>query len=467
MTGWRKTVFGTAFLVWATAAGLVDAARAQSQDVFTVPRVRVEARADSAGVARKTAQAEGRARAMDILLRRLTIEDDWPYLPTLVDDLPPEGVAELDGKAPIAIDAASLTDLESGFVVYGEKSSSRTYRAEITYRFKADDVRRALRNARIPYSEAQTRTALVIPVLETDTRAYLWEANNPWLAAWRARPLTHELTPLSVPLGDLEDVSRIDVKAALALDEDALADMADHYGVSQVVVAHARLSQADGEDDLTVRLINGYRRSAAVAPSLEVEEAALLTGGDAAPAPAPAPEFGGETGDVLVETQEAAPTGDFPALAERAIERAVAAYGQDWKRRTLIDYGVEQMLEGTAFFRDVSEWGRIRGALVDTPLVGSVQISALSRQGAEMRLRVFGDPSRLVTAMEGQGLSLWTETNDRWFIATPETARDVRGRRFLTAGDGPRRRRTNEDMLRGLSGDDGSPYARKYQDQDR
>ena len=41
-------------------------------------------------------------------------------------------------------------------------------------------------------------------------------------------------------------------------------------------------------------------------------------------------------------------------------------------------------------------------ALVSTPLIGSVQVRALSRNGAEMLVRAYGDPSKLVVAMEAQ-----------------------------------------------------------------
>ncbi|MEL7486682.1 MAG: DUF2066 domain-containing protein [Pseudomonadota bacterium] len=333
----------------------------------------------------------------------------------------------LDGKAPIAVDNAQVRALESGFVVFGEKSSATTYRALITYRFNPEAVRRLLQNARIPYSESQTRTALVLPVLQTDRNVYLWEENNPWMAAWKARPFTHELTPMTAPLGDLEDASRISADQALSLDQTRLKAIADHYSAPQIIVAHARLKQLDGKNQLSVRLVNGYRDTAPAETALDLADVI-----EQATSPQPAPdEFAKTVGDVLGAAYLADESGNFPMLAERAIERAIADYSKDWKARTLIDYSVEGVLEATAFYQSVSDWAKIRAALVETPLVESVQVSALSRRGAEMRMRVFGDPSRLVTAMENQGLTLWTETGDRWFIATPETSARYRGQRFL------------------------------------
>ena len=423
-------IFKGFLIVLLTLAAPISEVLAQTEDVFVVPRVPVQAQADSASEAKQSAQSQGRRRAMDILLRRLTVEEDWVYLPNLRTGSPANaGAPGPDGKSPIVIGPQQLLALESGFVVYGEKSSSRTYRALITYRFKPDEVRRLLRNARIPYSEAQTRTALVLPVLQTDSGLYLWESNNPWMAAWKARPYTHELTPMTAPLGDLEDAGRISARQALALNQDRLKAMADHYTVSQVIVAHARLTQKEGKDQISVRLINGYRESGSVATS-EIDEILQEVAGDRAPQ-APANNIGAKVGDVLGQAYLSEGSGKFPLLAERAIDLAIAKYSKGWKAKTLVDYNAEAVLESTAFFQSIQDWAKIRSALVETPLVGSVQVSALSKRGAEMRMRVFGDPSRLATAMESQGLVLWTETGEHWFIATPATARIYRGRKFL------------------------------------
>jgi len=403
---------------------------AQNEDVFVVPRVPVQAQADSAREAKSAAQSQGRRRAMDILLRRLTVEEDWVYLPNLRAGVEADAGPSIDGKTPIVISPQDLLALESGFVVYGEKSSSKTYRAHITYRFKPDELRRLLRASRIPYSEAQTRTALVLPVLQTDNDVYLWEENNPWMAAWKARPYTHELTPMTAPLGDLEDSARITARQALALDEARLQSLAEHYSVSQVIVAHARLRQKEGKDQVSVRLINGYRESGQLAQPDELGDIIEQVTGDAV-VQTPVNDFAADVGDVLGQAFLSDVSGNFPVLAERAIELSIAKYSKGWKARTLIDYGTEALLESTAFFASVQEWAKIRSALVETPLVGSVQVSALSKRGAEMRMRVFGDPSRLVTALESQGLVLWTETGERWFVAVPATAQRYRGQRFL------------------------------------
>ncbi len=427
-------VIGGALLWLAVQAG---AARAASDDVFVVPRVPVQATGETATIAKETAQANGRRHAMDLLLRRLTPEEDWVFLPTLATGAAAQSAGDGSGKTAVNISPSLLTGLESGFEVYSEKASSTSYRAYITYRFKPDEVRRLLKSAHIPYSEAQTRVALVLPVLQTDSGVYLWESNNPWMAAWRVRPFTHELTPMTAPLGDLEDSSAISARQALAADPAALAAIAARYNVSQVIVAHARLVQKDGANQLTVRLINGHRESGkadlseALVDESEIDTDAgssqtfSYAGGDE--------DFAAKVGEVLAQTFMTEPTGNFPGLAERSIEAAIAKYASGWKRRTLIDHSKEARIPVTAFFDRIEDWSKIRSALIATPLVGSVQVSALSRKGAEMDVRIFGEPSRMQVAMENQGIVFWTETGERWFLATPSVAGKYRGRRFLRA----------------------------------
>lgn len=430
--------------VWLAALFLafvpVGAAYAVGEDVFVVPRVAVQASANTATGAKSLAQRQGRRRAIDLLLRRLTVEDDWAYLPQVQTG---EQIADETGTGvyspQITLDDRALENLESGFEVYSEKSSARTYRAFITYRFKPDAVRDLLKQAGIAYSEAQTRTALVVPVLQTANGVYLWESNNPWMAAWKVRPYDNELTPMVAPLGDLEDSGSISARAALSVDERSLAGLAERYSVPQVIVAHAFLQQRDGNDRLRVRFINGYNESAGVADEIDLDVEGYEGSGLGPDVIEEERIVQAQPGDILAEAWFSQPSGNFPALAERAIEEAIAKYAKPWKERTLIDHTQSSVLSVSAFYNSLSEWAQIRNALVSTPLVGGVQVSALSRAGAEMRIQAFGDPSKLVVAMEAQGLVLWSSDGQFWNIATPRESR-------IRKSD-DRRRRSDNSLL--------------------
>lgn len=438
------TLVRFAVICFVALAAMAGAAFAAGDDVFVVPRVAVQAQADSATAAKLSAQRLGRRRAMELLLRRLTIEDDWPHLPRVgsTDDPALAAAAADAGYNVVTLTDGMLENLESGFEVYNEKTSATTYRAYITYRFKPSAIRKLLRDSKIPYSEAQTRTALVIPVLQTSNGVYLWEENNPWMAAWKARPFNNELTPMTAPLGDLEDSATISGRQALAVDGTALAAMAQRYSVSQVIVAHAYLREEAGEHKLRVRLVNGYRETGDLLSEEELVQR-VSADGYGGPELSAGPAINAFTqpkvGDVLAESWFSRPVGNFPALAEEAIETVLAKHAKPWKESTLIDHTEAALLEASAYFNSIGEWAKIRSALVSTPLVGSVQVRSLSRRGAEMLVRAYGDPQKLVVAMEAYGLALWSDDGEFWYIATPATANAVRLR-----GDNRRRRRLGE-----------------------
>lgn len=535
-------VLGAAAMLAAVLAA--PAAAASDGDVFQVAKVPVSAEANNATTAKKTALAEGRRKALGMLLRRITSSDDWDYLPTgmepatpedgVADDAtgddatgsagdsageagatgdvdlgpepsgPPTGLPYDDPNAhygaqggaqdstadsgtapgapagayddgsfygqppvrePLSFTDSQIASMEEAVEVFDERSSGTTYRAIATYTFKPGPVRDALKSAGIAYSEAQTRTALVLPVLETASNLYLWEPRNPWAMAWRARPRTNELTPMIVPLGDLEDTASITPDQALARDEDALKGIAARYGVKQVIVAHAKLDQSNGEYRLHVELVNAWRESAAAKANAAADAGRGLPGGDQpayrnpdpyaaqstepyeplgpsdvdgsgdsdfyGPRPAsaaPNEVYGASQGGTLADGWFTAPAGDFLTFAEQAIDKVVADYAQGWKAQTLIDHSVSSSLRTVAWYQSLGEWMKIRNALADTPFVESYSVETISTSGAVLHVNVLGGVRKLVAAMEQKGLALWSQDGVLWNIAPPEVATVVRER---------------------------------------
>ena len=107
--GFRRmaAMSAAAFAVAFAAVTAASSAYAAGEDVFVVARVPVQARADSATAAKNAAQASGRRRAMDILLRRLTPEEDWIYLPKRAASEPAEAAMVMDPAANLIGDAPS------------------------------------------------------------------------------------------------------------------------------------------------------------------------------------------------------------------------------------------------------------------------------------------------------------------------------------------------------------------------
>ncbi|WP_306253022.1 DUF2066 domain-containing protein [Parvularcula sp. IMCC14364] len=434
------------FLVAVLLSVSAAVAQQSNDNVFIVAEVPVEAEAGSATEARRIAIDQGRRQAMDILLRRVTAESDWGYLPQLAigrqaavgQPAQPDmgaryesGFYDYTAKSAVYLESSQLPALEEGFAVQDEKSSSRSYSARITYRFKADEIRSLLKRARIPYSESQTRRALVLPVLQTENDAYLWESNNPWARAWLSRSLANELTPILLPRGDAADINIISADQALAMRQGPLQQLAQKYGVTQVIVAQGYLMETDGQYRLRVRLLDGYLNNVArtVGAIDRSNSAALYDAQDGYGTNSRSnTQASGTPGSVLLEAWYRDGVGDFPLLAARAVESTVAKYAAGWKAQTLIDHSVSQTYRVNAWFSSIDEWADIQGVLQESPLVASYDATALAADGASVNMRVAGDVQQLVLSLRERNIIFWTVDDYVWNIATSSTYEDVRER---------------------------------------
>lgn len=137
----------SSFLIFAAALLLAPAMRpasAQETSLFTVSNVHVDATGASSSEALNAAIAQGRARAFQILYRRLTRQADW-------------------GRQP-ALDHGALLRMGRGYSIANERRSTTRYVADVTYVFNPDAVARTLRAAQIAFSQAQARRILLIPM---------------------------------------------------------------------------------------------------------------------------------------------------------------------------------------------------------------------------------------------------------------------------------------------------------------
>ena len=405
----------------AFVAAFFLAAAAHAQDVFTVPEVPVFAEAETSSEARDSARLSGEKAAMDILLRRLTAEEDWVYLPSLSTGQPAPIFAQGYGgyqrdadlayrpnasepvpvgvKRPITIEDPQLDALVETFDVFDEKSSGTTYRASITFRFKADSVRTLLQNARLPYSEEQARRVLILPVLETENGRYLWEAKNPWARAWLERPLTSELTPMDLPVGDAMDIQAITADEAANLNTPALRAFSERYQTERLLLAVGRLREQAGEYRLTVRLIE------ATPPAIDARTISTSS-----------------IGTTVTEVYVRGSNDDFPALARQAVETTVQRHARQWKRQTLVDYSQQRTFELTAWYSNQAEWAHIRESVQATPLVVDFQSGVFNSVNAIMTITAVGAEDQFDLAMQQRDLDVWKDVGGRWHVADLEQA---------------------------------------------
>lgn len=335
-----------------------QAARAGAYDVAGVA---VRAHADNAVAAKEEAVAEGRARALQIVLRRLTRAADF-------DRLPQVGPAEAEA-------------LVAYFGIESEQTSATDYIAALSFRFEPAAVQALLSRAGIPFTDEQAAPSLVVPVFRQGEEFSLDRA-NPVMEAWSTFDLVNTLTPVRLPQASIAD-NGIDPNAVLARDADTMSTLRYLYRVDSVLVSFC---ETDRDGTYFVCTLEG---AGPVGPVSLREE---FSGGS-----------------------------DPLAAAQAAVGAFLASVEDAWKARNIARRGgAAGFAEGVPVavavsFSGLGEWQHIRGRLVALPGVSNVEIRSLNARGALLSVYYAGSEDQLAGAVAGAGMSL-SRAGDHWVL---------------------------------------------------
>jgi hypothetical protein len=206
-------------------------AAAQENSLFTVSNVHVDAAGASSTEALNAAIAQGRAKAFQILYRRLTRQADWARQP--------------------ALDGAALARLGRGYSIANERRSTTRYVADVTYMFSPEGVARILRASQIAYSQSQARRVLVIPMSPG-------VAHGPWAAALASPAFRDSQVPFTVLAA--EDDAAL---AGLNFDAAGWNDVAGVAAKNHVTeVALAQALYANGKMTVNIRRLGANEQPA-------------------------------------------------------------------------------------------------------------------------------------------------------------------------------------------------------------
>ncbi|MBI1261552.1 MAG: DUF2066 domain-containing protein [Rhizobiales bacterium] len=344
------------------AAGFLFTAgttKAEAADIYRVSGVHVDETAASATEARNTAQAKGQSKALGILLRRLTLPEDWANLP--------------------AADADFTQRAVSSFQINNEKASSTRYIADLSVAFQPAVVKGALAARGISFGEVQAKPTLLVAVFEKPGLRVFWEDPNPWRDAWNRLDLGNAMTPVILPLGDIEEFGMLTTAQAVSGDRAALSAMAARYGASDVLVAYAT-ADASGTN-VTVSLKDYQGEDAPVTGSKSY------------------------SGATLEDTLDAAAAGTLDDLSLA------------WKRSTIVRGGAGGKLLAEARFSSLGEWQAIRNALSSTPYVAEMDVHGISADGAEVAITYKGDAAKLAQSLADKNVAL-AESETGWSLTS-------------------------------------------------
>lgn len=350
--------------------GLSGFAQAEDGGAFQIDNLKVDVTAESAAQARDQARAEAQERAWRLLMERITLRADWPRLPMLTRD--------------------DIATYVRDFSVANEKTSAVRYIADLSFRFKEEDIRTLLSELRIPFAETLSKPVLVLPVYQSAGAQLLWDEPNPWREAWNQRDSRPGLVPMILPIGDLEDIGRIGAEQAISGDTARLQAIAQRYKAGDTLVAQGnrRVDPGTGKTVLEVFVTR----------------------------------FGSALQEqTLVKGFEAGPDEGLEQLLKRAAEEVTLDIEDNWKRDNLIQAGVDHVVAVTARIDGLASWLNMRNRLRDVAVIRAIDLRLLSKTEVRMNIHYTGVPDQLVLAMEQADLGLYS-AGSTW-ILTPEAPR--------------------------------------------
>ena len=371
---WFRRVCGALTMAFALliAGGAGDgSAQAQGNgDIFTVRDVAVDETAATAAAARQTAIAVGQRRAFRRLMDRLVPEAQREQVPQ--------------------VDSVALQYYVLDFSVNDERTSTVRYLADLTFRFNGDEVRKLLRNAGVGFAETRSRPVVVLPVFSDGAAPpALWLAANPWRDVWAVKPGDNGLVPLTVPIGDLDDLAAIDAPRALAGDPEALKAIAERYGADDVLVTEASLS-GDPQTGSGVLAVTTRRYH---------DGAANVT-----------------LRDKLVQV-----TGEpFDGFLRRAADRIDNAVQETWKQQYVLQFGNQRSILVYVPLGGLDDWLAVRKRLAGVAAIQQTGLTTLSRKEAQLEITFVGDEQRLSRALAQRELFLALRPDSNWELTLTE-----------------------------------------------
>jgi len=350
--------------MWAGAATVaaIMAFPAAAQDIFTVSGVHVDERAETAAAARERALEIGQRKAFEEVVARLTLPED---------------------RAGLAMpDTSTIINMVRDFGVSNEKTSSVRYIADMTVRFKDDELRRFLRFRDISFAELQSKPVMIVPVYRSNNFVNLWDDPNPWRDVWARNIATSGLVPIKAPIGDLTDISTVSAEQAESGSMERLSQLAKRYGADVAVVASAEVSGPEGGETVDVS-VTRYE-------------------------PNGAPQIFG----VQEKTQAGETLDETLVRAAKSVQDQLA---DGWKRANLINYSTGGNLMVFIPITGLGDWAGIEDKLIGLPVVRNARVIAMSKREVQLSIEYVGSTNQLQTALNQQNLSL-SRMGELWFI---------------------------------------------------
>ena len=191
-------------LKWLLALFCLLASPVLAADPFTVAKVPVDARGDTAIQAQTRAIGEGQISAARVLFNRLTLD------------------SERAERGLPALNTQTVGPLIRGLSIDNERRSATRYLGDVSVAFNPSAVQRMLRDHGLTMVASQARERLIVPVGFT--------SESPLIEEILSNRYAHALTPLRAP--NIDDVDRLYQEPNGA----QLDSLAARYDIEQLLI---------------------------------------------------------------------------------------------------------------------------------------------------------------------------------------------------------------------------------------
>ena len=366
---WFGQRFFTLPLVMALALQLTGAgsAMARGASVYTIAKVKIDARADNAVIAKKQALKEGPLQALKLMFKRLAPFRAYDRLASLT-------LAEADA----VID---------GFAVRSERNSSTRYIALLDYNFSRKKLQTLLVKKGVPFFDTRSQKQVLMPVFRSaDDQSAEKKNSRLWWRAWRTIDFKHALTDtrLYQPKQADQDLWN-KISNGERQSYDALRDL---YAAPKLILVDA---QFNSQKDRLILRIYGEDHVGPIDYSQEipVKEEGLAQNYEVMARIA--------FGIIEGRWRESQIAGDVVAVLSPSNQLDEAATSK-------------RLINETVFlrvaFRGLRDWQQIKKRLQRIPGVQKMQVNSLSPRGADVRLKYPGGIERLQAQLSAYRFAL-------------------------------------------------------------
>ncbi|VAW06196.1 hypothetical protein MNBD_ALPHA01-1127 [hydrothermal vent metagenome] len=330
--------------------------------IYTIYNISMDEKASTSSRASQIALRKAERQALDKLFRKIIREEDHTRLPELGD--------------------GQVTELVSGIEIANEKSSRVRYIADFTVHFSRDKIYNFLSVLNIPFAETLSSPVSILPVLEKDGAAILWEKNNDWRAAWLDYDTVNNLVPVRVIMPTLANRMAMTVWQAQQGSQIQLQKFAEQQNSRKLYVMNARVinGMVQGQEELELTIFSNeqdqtvYKRliSAETSP----EKTAPMT------------------------------TGDLTYLYHEAIKQATYWLDNRWKEKVMIHFGTSSHLKVKVEFDHSDDWFEIKKRLEKISLIRAVSYKKMTIDTAQLEIEHSGDVEQIILTLDQENLLL-------------------------------------------------------------